>query len=367
MKYFKVYFITGGYDGCYYVRCLLPLIQNGWYGAMTSLRAKRDHPDRMLAGAKASDVVVFQRPMQLQMLEAAKILKQMGKKIVFDNDDTYRADAGLPPVMEKAMQNQLDAKVQEIDRTLKEFAKLADLVTVTTPFLAKEYEGVNKNVVVLPNFIDPDDWSEPKRNDGTKVRIGLVGSTATTDDYEHIIPLLEKLKARPDVQIVLFALPPKAKETEKVREFYKKEINFWENCNAEIQPFTPIADYMDTLNNLRLDILLIPRKDSYFNHCKSNVKFLEASICEIPVIAQGFADGQSPYEQNPEDAKHMLIAKTPEDWDKYINLLIDNQTLRRGMGAIAKTYVIKNYNIHDKARLWKEAYQKLWQQNDLTQ
>ena len=57
-----------------------------------------------------------------------------------------------------------------------------------------------------------------------------------------------------------------------------------------------MIDYFDTLNDLELDIMMIPRKDNYFNKCKSNIKFLEASMCEIPVITNYFKD--SPYEKD---------------------------------------------------------------------
>ena len=43
--------------------------------------------------------------------------------------------------------------------------------------------------------------------------------------------------------------------------------------------------------------MLIPRGENYFNRCKSNIKFLEASMCEIPVIAQSFTTNDSPYDE----------------------------------------------------------------------
>lgn len=307
----------------------------------------------------ASDIVVFQRPLQQEMLEAALLLKEEGKKIVMDNDDTYTQQNGMPKVMAEMMERQIDEKIEQIDQRLKEFAKIADLVTVSTDFLANEYRHLNENVVVLPNMVDPMDWPTPKRNKGKKVRIGLVGSVAMNNDTKRMVRLLRTLGKRDDVQLVLFGLPPDTKEFEEIRKYFMYEVSYWNTFNVEWHPAVSIADYFASLNNLELDLMLIPRDDNYFNRCKSNVKFLEASMCEIPVIAQGFPDGLSPYQVNPEDAKHMLIANSNEEWEFHVNRLINDKKLRRTMGKDARKYVLKNYNITNKAHLWKEAYQKL--------
>jgi len=352
----RVYHIAGGYDGCFYVRCMLPLIQNGWWGAKTSIRMRPESKEQMLRGAMASDIVVFQRPMQKEHFEAAKLLKEAGKKIVMDNDDTYKANGGLPKVMAYMLERQIDEQMVNIDKRLMEFAEMADLVTVTVPFLAKEYLPHNPNTIVLPNCVDPDDWAKiPKRNDGEKVRIGLVGSVAMNNDTKYLTPILRKLGRRDDVQLVVFAMPPKDTGKE-VRKFFQHEIAFWNTMNIEWQPSVELEDYFDTLNNLKLDMMLIPRDDNYFNRCKSNVKFLEASMCEIPVIAQGFEDGLSPYQQ---DAEALKLVYTLEQWEATIDELIADKDKRRELGRKAKDYVLKNYNIKDKYTLWRDAYKKL--------
>ena len=86
------------------------------------------------------------------------------------------------------------------------------------------------------------------------------------------------------------------------------------------------------LNELRLDMMIIPRADNYFNRCKSNVKFLETSMLEIPVIAQAFPTGDSPYQQNPEDSKYLILATDYNSWIDNIEKLIADKNLRLEMG-----------------------------------
>lgn len=314
---------------------------------------KRVSPEEMLQGAMQADVVVFHRPDDAKKVQAAKLLQQAGKKVVFDNDDTYKPNTGVPTNMQSLNGEEL---LKEINKNLDEFITIADLVTTTTDFLADEYRQLNDNVIVLPNMVDPDDWEDPEENETDKVRVGLVGSVLSNDDYLDIVPLLNELNERKDVQLVIFGLP--AQTYKKASEIYAKELEFWHGYDIEWQPFVEHAEYNDTLTELRLDIMLIPRHESYFNKCKSNVKFLEAAMCKVPVIATSFADGKSPYDKDLNGENGILI-KDKADWVKETMALIADKPRRKKMGQNAYDYVMEHYNIHTKSYLWEEAYKSI--------
>lgn len=344
----KVYFIGNGLEGCYYVRCLLPLRVNGWFGDRISLTGEALTLEQSARISIQSDIIVFHRPDDEQKLKAALMLKKLGKKIVYDNDDTYKINDEM----------KIGESLARRSEILDEFIKIADLVTCSTEFLAKEYRELNKNVVVLPNCIDPKDWETPKRNETDKIRIGLVGSVASNGEAEHILPALKELGKNPKVQLILFGLPAEKHNTKEIVKLYKSDFNTWEGLNIEWQPIVPMRYYIKTLNNLRLDIMVIPRKDNYFNHCKSNIKFLEASMLEIPVIAQGFKDGLSPY-QKREDSERMNIILDNNIWLSEIIKLAEDKNKREAIGKSAKQYVLKNYNINNNGVLWRNAYEKI--------
>lgn len=356
----KVYFIGGSYESCYYVRCLQALQANGWDGDKISRYSKRASPENMMKGALQADIVVFHRPIQKEMLESAILLKQAGKKIVMDNDDTYRSNSGVPVQMFGKDRENLDKAINHIDNQLKTFAQLADLVTVSTEFLKKEYEDVNKNVYVLPNCVDTYDWEEPTPNDTGKVRLLITGSVASNKDYENIIPLLNKLKERKDVQIILQALPADKPDLQETRKVYKPEIDFWNQYNVEWYPFMSLNEYLEFIPTLKADIMLIPRHDNYFNRCKSNLKFLEASMCKMATVAQSFPDGNSPYEVDKEDVDYMVLATDPNDWTNKVLDLIDNKEKRANLSEKAYNYVKNKYDINKNANKWKETYNKIY-------
>lgn len=339
----KVYFQGGMYESCYYVRCLLPLRKNKWLGDKLSIYSNLQDSKLATQMMLDSDIVVFQRPFEKSRFEIYDLLRESGKKIVFDNDDTYKVND----------QMKLGKYLDIIDENIDEFIRRSDLVTASTEFLANEYKDNNKNVIVLPNCIDPADWKEPIKNDTGKIRIGIVGSVVSTGDFKHVKPVLKQLSEDPRIQLVVFGLPPKNKG---VSSLYSEEYEFWLNLNIEWQPFVRIWEYANTLRTLKLDLMLIPREDSYFNRAKSNLKFLEASMLEIPVIAQGFSDGLSPYQGK--DEKYMKIV-IGDNWLDSVYELVNDKERREQMGMTAKEYVLENYDINKNAHLWIDAYKTI--------
>lgn len=346
----KVFYTNSALETCYYVRCLVPMQAGGWDGDKTSLRFPALNHEQKAQAVLDADVVVFHRPNDERSFEIAKELKKLGKKIVSDGDDTY-----------KELQTKWKEVLATVDGWVDKFnTEVADLVTCSTEILAEEYRKSNPNVVILPNCVDPDVWpEEPQKNDGLKVRIGLVGSVSVNGDFESMLPALQALSKRDDVQLVLFALPRKTDETVLAQKYYKEDYDFWDSMNVEWQPFVGRADYVNTLDDLKLDLMVIPRKDDYFNRCKSNLKFLEASMLEIPCIAQGFPDGKSPYEVDPEDADHLMLVKDNNDWITKIEQMINFPVQRREMGKKAKKYVIEKYSIEKNIHKWETAYKDL--------
>lgn len=348
----KVFFLPGAYDGCYYYRGYMPGVYGG-YTVMPDFARKLYNDKQLTEKALEADVIVIQRPNEPIRVELAKLLKARGKKVVFDNDDTYLPDKGVPlSMLANDRQREIARKMNE---NLYEVLKIADLVIASTETLAEEYREINHNVHVIGNFIDPLD-EEPRRENKTgKYRIGFIGSVASNDDYIHIKDQLKRLAERGDVTIVVFGI--KQQLTGKVLGAYDKDVAFWDSLpNVEWQNFVPITEYYHTITKLCLDAVIIPRKDSYFNRCKSNVKFLEASLLRIPVIAQGFEDGQSPYQG--EDEKYMTVVIDNSTWyDTIVEVLQDSKY--KALAEKAHDYVLDKYNIKNNVWRWHELFNTL--------
>lgn len=353
-----VFYIGSTLAGCYNVRCLFPLQANGWDGDRTSFGLNRMTPENKAKAMADADVVVFHRPERKERLEAMRLLKKEGKKIVFDNDDTYKDHGGFK-FNDFMNEETLKRGLGRINENIDAFIKEADLVTCSTEFLKKEYQQINPNVVVLPNCIDPFYFDEPLRNETDIVRIGITGSVGVTSDIEPLKPIIEHYQNDPRVRIVLLSMPPQT-ENEIYKQLYVDEYAFWSKVNMEWHTYVPADEYYDYLNNLKLDMVIIPRYDSLFNRCKSNLKFLENSMLEIPTIAQSFPTKDSPYEQNPEDSKYLLLATDTASWIEQIEKLINDKEFRRELGKRARKYVEENYSIEKNSWKWVEAYKSLF-------
>lgn len=349
--------INSGYDGCNYPRIYLPCMYNGWWTDKPNQREDKISIKDVREKLQGADIVVFHRAEEQQYHDLAKMLKADGKKIVMDNDDTFKLD-DFHPLAQFTPNGKKQDNLQRRSDNIDEFIKMCDLVTTTTKTLKEEYEKLNPNVKILPNYIDPMDWDEPMRNDGDKVRIGITGSAAIEYDYLHIKDVIRKLSERDDVELILFGLGDlkHRKENPLVTKVFNEEYAFWDSIKMTQFPWVKRYDYNRVLNETKLDIMIIPRKDNYFNRCKSNIKFLEASMLEIPVIAQSFDDG--PYEEITPDMG--VLIRDNSKWMEEIDRLIKDKDLRRSMGEKAKEYVLTNYDINDHYQEWQEAYNSLF-------
>jgi glycosyltransferase involved in cell wall biosynthesis len=105
------------------------------------------------------------------------------------------------------------------------------------------------------------------------------------------------------------------------------------------------------LETLKWDIAIAPLEENAFNQCKSDLKFLDYS-------ALGFAGIYSrvaPYERT---VRHLetgyLVDNTPESWLEALNVLLDDDKLRRGIAAEAQRYVFEKRTLKQCARIWQE-------------
>lgn len=354
----KVYYVSSGNEGCYNVRCLLPLVANGWDGDRTSLVQTIKTPENKAKAAQDADIVVFHRPETKQKVDLALHLKSIGKKIVFDNDDTYK-DHTAVKLNDYFDKEKSRLGLERVNKYVDAFAMEADLVTCTTEVLAEEYRKLNSNVVVLPNCVDPFYFDEPLRNETDVVRIGVTGSIGSSTDLDVVAPIIKHYENDPRVRIVFFSLPPNRKENPVVEKIYRDEYKFLDSVNVEWHPTVNADVYYDKINSLKLDMMIIPRADNYFNRAKSNLKWLEASMFEIPCIVQGFSDGKSPYQVNPGDADNLVMVTDNSQWIPEMEKMIADKEGRRALGKKAHGYVVENYSIEKKAHLWEEAYSKL--------
>ena len=347
----KIFYLQGDYPFCYYYRGYLPGVYSDQTVVSDFLRKDMDvSNEQFTKKAMAADVICFQRPSSEPSLKLAQLLRQAGKKIIFDNDDSY---AGVP--LDKLENDRQREIAKQLNNNLNDFVKMADGVTVSTEFLAKEYRQYNDNVVVLKNTVDPLDEYPCEPNTTGKFRVGIIGSVSSNDDYIHIKDQIKRLDARGDIQFVLMGVQYQDGE---VMPSMQNDFDFWDSLeNMEWHTVVPVTDYMANVASFALDLVIAPRKEHYFNQCKSNLKALEMSLLGIPFIAQGFSDGTSPYQGDIEP--YITVVNDNNDWYNEVIKCKDSHEEYKKLAAKAHDFVLKEYNITNYAQVWQQKIENL--------
>jgi glycosyltransferase involved in cell wall biosynthesis len=223
------------------------------------------------------DLVVMQRVATPRQLALIRALQDLGIAVVVDVDD-------LLSDIERDNNSHAywNATVGDVPRwkLLDAACHRADLVTVSTPQLAKKYAKHQRFEVLrnmLPNhaFASPDATHERYARHGREVVVGWTGSL---DSHPHDLEILgssirEAMDEDPDIRFHVVgdgALVAEALALDPAR--------------VTGTGWIPITEYHKALQDI--DIALVPLQDSKFNRAKSHLKALEFAASGAFTVAK---------------------------------------------------------------------------------
>ena len=223
-------------------------------------------------------------------------------------------------------------------------------ITVSTQQLAIKVSQYNKNIFVLPNFLDKRLWNRlfsesseyyNKVGDRKKITICFAGSPTHQGDLEMIEePLLDSLERfGEDVELVLFGCA-----TKRLIQFPSVRYLLFDDGYVR---------FVKTLFSLHVDIGLAPLEDNEFNRCKSNIKWLEYSAC----TAAGIYSDLPPYKDIQSGRDGLLVGNSPREWRDALEFLICNKKERIKMGYMARKRVMDEFTLNkNRVEVIKECY-----------
>ena len=262
-----------------------------------------------------------------------------GAKIVLDfDDDPHTIDPRHPDI----------EKLKERKHMWDRMIKLADHIVVSTEEIKKSVEKQNPYITVIPNAIDPEIWKFKKkeRNDG-KIRIGWICSGSHFVDKPIVENIMDELIAEyPNVEFHMAGLI-----------MNDCHGTGWFHHSATLG-YKKFPKYYAELG---WDIAIAPLEDIPFNHAKSNIKFLEAAMLKIPMVASDV----TPY-RCIQHGKTGYLASNFVQFKKYLKLLIENEKLRKEIGENAYQYVMDNWTIDKFLPKYEELFDKLMDKKDIT-
>ena len=270
--------------------------------------------------------------------------------------------------------------------------KVASYVTTTTTLFADEIKKFNKNVVVFPNAINPNEpqFKEPTL-ESDRLRIGWLGGSSHLHDLQLLDSPLGKITHLKDkLQFVLCGFDTRGTVTEinqqtgehkkrdilphetvwaqyekiftqnhsLISEDYKKYLLKYsqekypnELSESYVRVWTqPVTSYAK--NYSKFDVSLSPIKNTMFNRMKSQLKVIEAGFYKKAIIASDLG----PYtidlkhclnHGNFVDGNALLVDenRNHSDWAKYIKKLVENPNMVKDMGERLYETVKDTYDL----------------------
>lgn len=331
------------------------------------------------------------------------MIKFLDIKVIIDVDDC--PDLGNYHPMS------LSAKKENWKGPILEHVRKADYVTTTTPIFAKWLSKYNKNVIVLPNAIDPNEKQyQPHKNPrpGGRIRFGLICGSSHFHDIELLSGIARQIPEDKldKIQLVLCGFDTNGTRTIYYYDTGKVErrpiephesvwcryeeiltdnysivspehkeflLKYEKNTDDpfENEPYRrfwtrDINQYASHYDNV--DVILAPLKECEFNEMKSQLKVIEAGFMDTAIIAQDFGaytiDLKSVIGKNgviDETGNAMLVdsAKNHKQWAKYIMKIVDNPELIDIMKSNLAPMVKETYSAEAVAKKRVEAYLKI--------
>jgi len=258
-----------------------------------------------------------------------KIIRSGKKKLIYEIDDNLLDNPDISS--EKKM-------------VIRCLAGNADVVIVSTLALKKRLEFLNKNITVIPNFMDLNviNMKRDKQNKNNKIIIGYMGTSTHQKDFKMIkLPLMKiinKYKSK-----ISFELIGAIENESEIRSLANTKIH---NRGA-INDYFSFWRWMN--DNCFWDIGIAPLKNDEFTKCKSDIKYLDYSALGMA----GVYSKHPSYEYNIKHKETGLLAdNTCEAWQSALEELICNENLRNSIKLKARNDLMQNRILQNNTDLW---------------
>ena len=280
-------------------------------------------------------VVLVRRLMSPEITRLLEFADEFSIPVICDLDD-YIFDEEVIPCSDYLQEMPLE-QARELIRGFRELVLRAGYYTGATDFLRERAAALGKASYRIPNGFNQVQFDHScsaveevrHRRDGTEVRIGYFSGTLThQSDFRMIAPVLVRLLGEfPALMLTVagdFDLGQFPEFTEFADRVEKRPFVDWRRLPSEIA---------------RVDINLIPLVINPFTEGKSDLKYYESALVEVPSVASPTVV----YQSCIEPGSNGFLARTSDDWYAALRALIVDSELRRRMGKRAYQHAIENY------------------------
>lgn len=236
-------------------------------------------------------------------------------------------------------------KIKDEFNCAAEHVALSDFVITSTTYLSKSILELNQNSIVMPNCIDENTFGAPTPIIPIPNRFAYVAGAAHDEDLELVMDVFNAIKWRyPQTELCIRygGFKPRFMDDPMFAWVDFQQVNW------------SIEEYPNRLKELAPEYAIAPLRDSEFNRCKSNLKFVEWAHFGVPVIASNV----EPYKKTL--APIQLCDNTFESWfNKLEKIITKDINVIRGWRLIRSSkeyYSLKRNTEHLVSELSKKVY-----------
>jgi glycosyltransferase involved in cell wall biosynthesis len=302
------------------------------------------------------NVVFFRAPYWGAYVELSKKVKDAGGLVIYDIDDLVFDTSILEYIdgYKHLPENEKENFVNGIC-AYREFIINASYCTSPTSFLAEEMRRLGKAAYVVRNSISKDNinfyknFNFKRKKPGDVFVIGYYsGSKTHQKDFSIIAkPLIGFMSRNPTVvfrPVGLLDLEP------------WPELCEWQHAGHGMTRVTPVCKMphdMMIRDQLTCDLVVAPLEvGNPFCEAKSELKFFEASLLGIPVIA---SHTQTFYEASM-GGKLAYLAESEEDWALHFDSIFNNYSDALEKAEKARVHATNHYSIEKISKDFLKSY-----------
>ena len=260
----------------------------------------------------SADIIFVYREAALLGPAWIEQLLALRRPLVFDFDDAiYLADTSQVNAWSRGLKSL--TKVEAI-------CNVARHVTVGNEFLARYARDRARGVTVIPSTIDTDVYQIQPRAQNRVPVIGWTGSVTTVPYLMAVAPALRRLREK--------------------QEFELRVIGASIDIDGLAVRCLPWRAETEPDDLRALDVGLMPLPDDEWSRGKCGMKALQYMALGIPPVV-------SPVGVNTtivRDGVNGFYARAEEEWIDRIELLLEDEPLRRSLGQEARRTVEESYS-----------------------
>jgi|WetSurSiteA1Bulk_404760.scaffolds.fasta_scaffold08135_2 glycosyltransferase involved in cell wall biosynthesis len=292
---------------------------------------------------------LWRRDVSLQLVqELVNRIHSKRAKLVYSLDDNY---------FDLDFKN-ISWPTEEILPIVAFLLQQADAVWVTTSVLRERLLEYNPVIHILPNQLDerllvirhPPDL--PPLINKNRIVIGYMGTFTHDEDFMMILPALKAIHKHYPGRIEL-----------QICGVFRNKDSKTELQELPIRYINPLPEEHEYplfmlwfTGHVRWDIAISPLRESSFNNCKSDIKFLDyAAMGAAGIFSQSPAYISTVHHKE----NGWITENTPEAWEEALETLINDINLRLKISQNALHYLYSDRILMQQASRWVDMIETL--------